>query len=683
MSTLPPGKTRGPGNAGTHKLMMEKLATSCLGEREARALGIRVASEAELRSLDLFPVPAMELPYFDLSGNRTAFKRWRYLADTRTGFAALTDAKAVRYVQAKDSLQEAYMPPLTDWSELARDAGAPLAITEGELKAACATLLAMPTIGLGGVWSFKSRKKKKPLLDAFYEFDWKGRYVTIIYDSDASTNPKVVQARSALARELLALGAAVYVADIPPTEDGSKQGLDDYALANGAEALASLMGSGTAFAESAVMHELNEEVVYVRDPGVVVRYVDNQVLRPSDFTGHAYANRHIVEFYEDKDGNPKERLKPASRAWLEWPARGELRKFTFMPGQRQVTEKSEFNRWPGWGCEPRKGDVSPWRQLLDHLFAGAPEERQWLERWLAYPLQHPGSKMYTSAVVWGVKTGTGKSLIGYTMKRIYGRTFTEIGDRELQDDRKEWAVDKCFVLGDDVTGHEQRNLSDRLKKMITQESMRVDIKFLPSYEVPDFINYYFTSNHPDAFFLEDDDRRMFVHEVKCAPLPPEFYDRYRVWLEGGGAEALFHHLMTLDLGDMRAQGRAPATEAKRRMAEDGMSELGRWVRRLKDEPEMVLKFGDAKLTGDLWTSAELFRIFDPEEKKRATPGALTKELKRAGVEQVYGGMQLRTRSGLVRLFAVRNPEQWAKAKGPDIIKHYDATRGPVERKAKY
>jgi tripartite-type tricarboxylate transporter receptor subunit TctC len=122
------------------------------------------------------------------------------------------------------------------------------------------------------------------------------------------------------------------------------------------------------------------------------------------------------------------------------------------------------------------------------------------------------------------------------------------------------------------------------------------------------------------------------------------------------------------------------------MAEDGLSELGQWVRRLKEDPDIVLKFGGAAMKGDLWSSADLLKIYDPEQRKRVTAGTVTKELKRAGFVQVYGGKQLRMpKSGQMRLFAVRNAEKWAAVTdGPTLAKHYDDTRGPIDRiKPKY
>lgn len=291
--------------------------------------------------------------------------------------------------------------------------------------------------------------------------------------------------------------------------------------------------------------------------------------------------------------------------------------------------------------------------------------------------------MYSAAVLWGVNTGTGKSLVGYTLGRIYGKNFTEIGDKELQDDRNEWAVGKQFVMGDDVTGQDQRKYADKLKKMITQLFMRIDQKYVPSYEIKDVINYLFTSNHPDAFFLEDDDRRNFVHEVSATAKPREWYQAYMAWLKAGGAEALFHHLLNLDLKGMTAEDRAPNTNARQAMISDGLSDIGRWVRRLRDDPDHVLRVGNVGLKGDLWSSQELLRLYDPEGKHRVTIGGLGKELKRAGFRQAYNGMPVPTSNGQQRLFAIRSRERWPDANVKAVREHYDATRGDVKKIGKY
>lgn len=663
-------------------LMLAKLETSCLDEADAKVLRLAVAKAGELKAMGFPDKMAFELPYFDAKGRPSKFSRWRYLEDSRDGFAAKTDAKAMRYVQTPGTLQEIYMPPTVNWEVIQKDKNEAIGITEGELKAACATKHLLPTLGLGGVYSFKSTKRGLPLLPVFYDFEWKERRVYVMFDSDASSNPMVVAARNELCRELLGLGALPRVVHLTPGAEGEKRGVDDAILQDGAEYVADLLEESDGFAQSMTLHELNTEVAYVRNPGLVVNMDSGQKMSPDAFSGHAYANRYYYDEHFDKEGNRKFVKKPAAKAWVGWEHRLELSRMVYSPGEGKITAGREFNTWPGWGCEPKRGSVEPWRRLLDHLFQGHPEERLWFERWCALPLQRPGAKLYTAAVLWGVATGTGKSLVGYTLGRIYGLNFTEICDVELQDERNEWAVDKQFVMGDDVTGAEQRRFADRLKKMITQKEMRIDQKYVPTYTVQDRINYLFTSNHPDAFFLEDDDRRFFIHEVDVAPLPKEFYAGYMEWLDSDGPAHLFDHLLRLDLGGREPEDRSPVTAARNAMVEDGLSDVGRWVRRLRDDPDAVLKVGAAKLAGDLWSAGDLLRVYDPDGKGRVAAGGLSRELKRAGFRQVYGGMPVRTSNGQARLFAVREREKWHNVKScTAIVEHYEASRSLPNKKA--
>lgn len=666
------------------QLLADKLATSMLDAADAKKLRIVPADPQELASLELPIKKAMELPYFDAKGQLTGFKRWRYLEDTRSPLKAKTDAKPLRYIQAGNTVSEVYMPPIVDWAHIQKEPSETIAITEGELKSACCTKFSYPCIGLGGVYSFKSTKKKLPLLPIFYDFVWKDRFVMFVYDSDAHTNPMVVKARSELCAELLALGAQPYIVNISAAEDNSKRGLDDLVYQEGPEALELAFSEAEAFAPSVALHQLNTEVAYIKDPGMCIVLDSGLKMRASDFVGHAYANRHFYEELLTPKGEQKMVKKKAALAWLEWPMRLELERIVYKPGGPTITEAAEYNIWSGWGCEPKKGNVKPWSDLLDHLFGNCKEERDWFERWCALPFQQPGAKMYTAAVLWGVNTGTGKSLVGYTLGRIYGKNFTEIGDKELQDDRKEWAIGKQFVMGDDVTGQDQRKYADKLKKMITQQKIRIDQKYVPSYEVIDVINYLFTSNHPDAFFLEDDDRRNFVHEVIAVAMAREWYQDYMKWLDKeGGAAALFHHFLHLDLKGMTAEDRAPNTVARQSMISDGLSDIGRWVRRLRDDPDYVLRIGNVGLKGDLWSSQELLKLYDPEGKHRVTIGGLGKELKRAGLRQVYGGRPIVTPHGQQRLFAVRNSDKWEKADSKALREHYAATRCEQTRSNKF
>ena len=656
----------GPSDKEVQALMLRKLEESGLAEPTLiKKHGYQPMGRAAASNLGVAPAFAgFKIPYFDAAGKPLKFWRYRYLEDTRGAFEKNTEAKPLRYIQPAHTGTELYLSPLLDWKAVQKDATVALWITEGELKAACGCFFGFSVVGLGGVWCFKSTRTSQMLVDGFREFEWDNRRVYVCYDSDAASNVQVMKAEAALCHELSVLGAVPYVVRLPTKTDGHKNGMDDFLVERGGADLQALCEQATSFSEARELHQLNEEVTYVRDPGLVVRLDTMQKLAPQAFTAHAYADRTVVRTVTDTNGNSRLVRQPAAKLWIQWPGRAAVQRMTYAPGQPQMAIEDGapcLNTWAGWGCESRQGDIRPWKELMSYLFERlSPEHQIWLERWLAYPVQHPGAKLYSAVVVWGRVQGTGKSLLGYCMKRVYGTNFAEIRDQDLQGSFNGWAENRQFVMGDEITGGDKRGSADRMKAMITQQQLRVNVKFVPEYVVPDRVNYYFTSNHPDAFFLEDTDRRFFVHEAPEVPRPPEWYRAFVRWLNGEGGPALRYHLEHLDLGDFAPEDHAPSTESKREMIMDSQSELGAWVRALVDDPDTVLRAGGMVIPYSVWTTSELLLLYDPEgSKKVATPG-MGRELKRAGVVSLGRG---RTNEGKFALWACR-PVPTGKQKGP-------------------
>jgi hypothetical protein len=315
----------------------------------------------------------------------------------------------------------------------------------------------------------------------------------------------------------------------------------------------------------------------------------------------------------------------------------------------------------------QEGSIKPWRELIGHLFSGEkPEYVKWFEQWLAYPLQHPGVKLFSAVVMWGGLHGSGKSLTGYTMGRIYGKNFSEIADRDLLGNFNEWAENRQFVMGDEITGGEKRLSGDRMKSLITQRFLRVNPKYISTYIVPDCINYFFTSNHPDSFFLEDSDRRYFVHEVRVRPLSDAFYKEYDKWYKSDAMGALFWYLLNLDLTGFNPSGRPPDTGSKREMIDLGRSDAGAWCAALREDPAQMLSVGGKPLPYSLMTSEELHALFDPQKTSRLTRNGLARELRRAGFRKVFDGQLMWTPLGNQRLWAVRNIDRLLAASREDI-----------------
>lgn len=614
-------------NSLNEKLFLDKLQSSGLDFKDADRLGFKFLASATEVLPHVEKRPALLLPYFDFTGKVTPFFRVRLLGQSRS-FAA-GSSKELRYAQPRDTGVQAYFPRTVDWPSVVSDTTQPLYLTEGELKAACACKHGLPTVGLGGVYSWRSAKRGLSFLPELEEIAWAGRHVFVVFDSDAQTNHQVMQALRHLCAELTQRGALPFVTRLPDLPGMKKVGLDDFLVLRGVDELADVFERAEQYGLAEELWKLNDKVCFVRDPGFVFELDSGARMSVMSFTREVYANLFYTEREETPKGSRVVKV-PTAQAWVKWGHRLETRRVTYRPGEPRFVD-GELNTWRGTGLQPVAGDVTPWRVLVDHLFEDDPEARRWFERWCAYPLARPGTKMLTAVVLWGVHQGTGKSLLGYSLARLYGEWNTsEINQEHLRSNYNDWLVDKQLVLGEEITGSDRRADADRLKTLITQKSIRVSSKYVREYTVPAMSNFFFTSNHPDAFFLEDTDRRFFVHEVRRPPLPSRFYQDYAVWLRSeAGAQALLHHLSTLDLGDFDPAGPALETRSKREMIEDNKSDLAAWVLRLKREPREVLREAGLPEEACVLSTSQLLAAYDPQGTKRVTLNGLGRELKRS------------------------------------------------------
>lgn len=118
-------------------------------------------------------------------------------------------------------------------------------ITEGEKKAACATVLGVPVIGIGGIWNWKAGKGVEAVDRELAPYLTRRRTI-MIYDSDGSDSTKkwdFVKCARAFAAALLPLCSTLEVIYLPNLVDDGKTGLDDFLMhpGGGAEKLRSIL----------------------------------------------------------------------------------------------------------------------------------------------------------------------------------------------------------------------------------------------------------------------------------------------------------------------------------------------------------------------------------------------------------------------------------------------------------
>lgn len=657
----------------------EKLGSSGLTTDVANTLGLyEIPSAMQLN--DRFDArPSLVIPYMGLDGLPMAshpkwpdFYRIRYLEKGKD-FKALATDKEQRYAQPPRTGTCAYFPATEKWTDIAKDWTIDLIITEGELKAAAACMNGWHTIGLGGVWNFRATGEGWFFLPELEKINWRLRNVYICFDSDYAEKPQVCGAINRLGEELQERGAVVRVLLLPDVTEDGKTGLDDYFLIHDNDDFKELLEQSEHIGMGRALWGINKEILYVENPGLIVVEETAQKIAAGQFKEHSrWATVNTVERTVSAEGEIKIKKVPAAPVWLRWPFRRSVTKVTYEPGQPKITENNEFNQWPGWGCKPVKGNVKPFLQLVDFLFADMEKNaKEWFLDWLAFPIQNPGVKMFSAVLVWGVVQGTGKSLIGYSMGQVYGKNFKEIKDENLEGGYTSWAENKQFIMGDEISGSDNRQYANTLKRLVSQRTVEINVKYIPEYDVPDCINYYFTSNHGDAFFLEDTDRRYVVVEVTGMPLEEQFYTDYDKWLwKDGGPSALFHWLLERKISStFNPAAAGPRTKAKERMIQSGKGDLASWVGDMTRHPEQILRFGAMRYTRDLFTSKELLAMYEAQHiNSKVSAVGLGRALSTAGLPQMDGGAALRGPDGTMgRYFAVRNVAYWRKVKDRKVM----------------
>ncbi len=265
------------------------------------------------------------------------------------------------------------------------------------------------------------------------------------------------------------------------------------------------------------------------------------------------------------------------RQWMEDGRKRIVRKreVDFDPSEQRTDILC--NLWGGWPTAPAEGDCESLLELLYMLCSQDPNADalyQWVLRWLAYPLQHPGAKLKTALVVHGPQ-GTGKNLFFEAVKAIYGHYGGVVDQAAIEDKFNDYASRKLFIVADEVVARaELFHIANRLKSLVTGDTIRINPKNLGAYEETNHLQVVFLSNGVMPIVVEPDDRRYCVIWTP-AKQDPAYYARVRDEIARGGIAALHHHLLHLPL-TYTAGGKQvtyepgtlpPITEAKKDLIE--------------------------------------------------------------------------------------------------------------------
>ena len=387
------------------------------------------------------------------------------------------------------------------------------------------------------------------------------------------------------------------------------------------------------------------------------------------------------------------------KLWFANQARNEYDNVMFEPGGAQdVIVKPEgrpgagdlrcYNVWRGWPVEPKRGDIGPLLRLLDHLFGKQDAQRAYFEDYVAHKVQRPKVKMPVVPILIGPQ-GSGKTQLGYLIGALFKPHATEIGGRELVSNFNRWAAKTIFILVNELALHDKRVAADMLKALFSDRSLRVNEKYGPEYEHPNYINFLITTNHHNPLHIEPGDRRFFIPELQQLSLdanPKLKHEVIRAQADPGFTAALLYYYNDRSLARFDPWSAPPASKPKDDAIHASFSDLEKFAVELRDNPDRWWRdptHVDRPNPCDLGEVRDVLMIYDRlynSSPTAADKGRLTSMGNALTTVKFPSVGVVKTKSGPVRLRVIRNWERWRNAKHGELAAHYDQATSPHDNK---
>lgn len=366
---------------------------------------------------------------------------------------------------------------------------------------------------------------------------------------------------------------------------------------------------------------VSEKFAWDREAMNLYNITTGRYVQKERFNTH-YANRFI-------DLGTSQKPKPVALgvAWIQHHLRREANGVRMAPNEPMDLPDGAINSWLGFSVEPAEGDIKPFIKLFKRQIPN-PNDRKYVLHWMANLFQNPASKAFTSIVMWSRTQGTGKNLVWECVGNLFNeRHYTLVSQEVFDDAFTEWKANRVFVICDEVSSTEKRQTADRIKGWITSSSNAINTKNEPKFTQPNLIKYVFLSNHPDAVFLDDSDRRFFVVEVAQGRLPDNDAKEFTSWRDNGGQAALLYFLLNLDISDFNAKAPAPMSSAKQEMIDDNKSDLERWL-------DQTLVNMHTTIGREICSAEEMVSNYHLASRNKSSSKAIAIALKKRGIKKL-------------------------------------------------
>ena len=287
--------------------------------------------------------------------------------------------------------------------------------------------------------------------------------------------------------------------------------------------------------------------------------------------------------------------------WLNDPQKRQYEMVEFAPPPLHANA-GNFNSWTGFAAESM-APITDQADLLErlepykrHVFLLMGENQQYTDyfhKMLAYKIQNPGYN-------WGVMPfirstqGVGKDqwfkFISSMVGMKYCLSVTSVS--EVMGKSSGLMENKLFVTFSEACYEDSKRHEEDLKKLITDDRMVVERKYVPSYENRMTACLVAFSNNFGAFRITTEDRRFFpVTASGKYANDPEYHVPFHAYIQDErNQRAVFQWFMEMDLDGFIPMTSRPITDTFMEMSEQSLQPFDIFMnKKLEDYVEQAIR----------------------------------------------------------------------------------------------
>lgn len=295
------------------------------------------------------------------------------------------------------------------------------------------------------------------------------------------------------------------------------------------------------------MKSLDQRFAQLEAPGnpcVLINRLDAQPISIHDFNRRL--SGEVVHVGFDNSRQPK--YMSASKFWEGNSRKRIYNKIVFTNGK---VDPDHYNLFTGFGIEPKKGICE---LILNHIkeVICSRDETNYnaFIKLLAWQIQNIGKPSRVIVMLKSEQQQVGKgTLLQDILIKIYGNAGYQTSEMDQIIGRfNDTLRGKSLIHLDEALYSGNRKASDALKSLSTSTTIGVETKNIPTVKLPIGINFFLSTNHRDAAYIEEEDMRYWILEVSPhRQNNTSYFNLLYEEIEGEGTAAFMFHLLNLDV----------------------------------------------------------------------------------------------------------------------------------------